>query len=107
MDALASAEASRTGVYARLGEPGPVVDAGLRALDRGAPVAIPGLRNQALAFLPASPRAASSPQPPPGTSPRRPPGSGLDKTKPAPALGTARIPAPQGESDPAVPGRTN
>ncbi|HEX6527568.1 MAG TPA: SDR family NAD(P)-dependent oxidoreductase [Streptosporangiaceae bacterium] len=52
VDALASAEASRTGVYARLGDPGPVVDAGLRALDRGIPVAIPGLRNQALAFLP-------------------------------------------------------
>lgn len=52
VDALASAEASHTGVYARLGEPGPVVDAGLRALDRGIPVAIPGLRNQALAFLP-------------------------------------------------------
>jgi short-subunit dehydrogenase len=52
VDALANAEASRTGVYARLGEPGPVVDAGLRALDRGAPVAVPGLRNQTIAFLP-------------------------------------------------------
>jgi uncharacterized protein len=52
VDALASAEASHTAVYARLAEPGPVVDAGLRALDRGIPVAIPGLRNQALAFLP-------------------------------------------------------
>lgn len=51
VDALANAEASHTGAYARLGEPGPVVDAGLRAFDRGAPVAIPGLRNQALAFL--------------------------------------------------------
>lgn len=52
VDALASADASHTAVYARLGEPGPVVDAGLRALDRGIPVAIPGLRNRALAFLP-------------------------------------------------------
>lgn len=52
VDALANAEASRTGAYARLGEPGPVVDAGLRALDRGAPVAVPGLRNQTIAFLP-------------------------------------------------------
>lgn len=50
VDARASAEATRTGVYARLGEPGPVVDVGLRALDRGVPVAIPGLRN--LVFLP-------------------------------------------------------
>jgi uncharacterized protein len=50
--ALGNAEASRTAVYARPGEPGLVVDAGLRALDRGAPVAVPGLRNQTIAFLP-------------------------------------------------------
>jgi short-subunit dehydrogenase len=50
--ALGNAAASRTAVYARPDEPGPVVDAGLRALDRGAPVAVPGLRNQAMAFLP-------------------------------------------------------
>jgi short-subunit dehydrogenase len=52
VDALSNAAAAQTAVYARLAEPGPVVDAGLRALDRGAPVAVPGLRNQALAFLP-------------------------------------------------------
>ena len=52
VDALKSATASNTAVYARLGQPAPVVDAGLRALDRGAPVAVPGLRNQAIAFLP-------------------------------------------------------
>ena len=52
VDALSNAAASQTAVYARLAEPGPVVDAGLRALDRGAPVSVPGLRNQALAFLP-------------------------------------------------------
>jgi short-subunit dehydrogenase len=52
VEALGKAEASQTAVYSRLGEPGPVVDAGLRALDRGAPVAVPGLRNQAIAFLP-------------------------------------------------------
>jgi hypothetical protein len=52
VDALNNAEASQTAIYARLGEPGPVVDAGLRALDRGMPVAVPGLRNQAIAFLP-------------------------------------------------------
>jgi short-subunit dehydrogenase len=50
--ALGNAEASQTAVYTRLSEPGPVVDAGLRALDRGVPVAVPGLRNQAMAFLP-------------------------------------------------------
>jgi uncharacterized protein len=52
VDALSNAAASQTAVYARLAEPGPVVDVGLRALDRGAPVAVPGLRNQTLAFLP-------------------------------------------------------
>jgi short-subunit dehydrogenase len=52
VDALKNAQASQTAVYARLDEPGPVVDAGLRALDRGVPVAVPGLRNQALAFMP-------------------------------------------------------
>jgi short-subunit dehydrogenase len=52
VDALNNADASQTTVYGRLDEPGPVVDSGLRALDRGAPVAVPGLRNQALAFLP-------------------------------------------------------
>jgi short-subunit dehydrogenase len=52
VDALKNAQASQTAIYARLDEPGPVVDAGLRALDRGVPVAVPGLRNQAIAFLP-------------------------------------------------------
>ena len=50
--ALQNAEASQTAIYAKLAEPGPVVDAGLRALDRGIPVVVPGLRNQAIAFLP-------------------------------------------------------
>ncbi len=52
VDALSNAEASQTAIYARLDEPGPVVDVGLRALDRGVPVVVPGLRNQAIAFLP-------------------------------------------------------
>jgi short-subunit dehydrogenase len=52
MDALGDAAASRTAVYAKLAEPGPVVDAGLRALDRGQAVAVPGLRNRAIAFMP-------------------------------------------------------
>lgn len=59
--ALDNAEASRTAVYARLAEPGPVVDAGLRALDRKMPVAVPGLRNQVMAFLPrVTPRRLST-----------------------------------------------
>src|SRR5215472_15926061 len=52
VDALSNAEASQTAIYARLGEPAPVVDAGLRALDRGVPIVVPGLRNQTMAFLP-------------------------------------------------------
>jgi uncharacterized protein len=52
VDALHNAQASQTAIYATLAEPGPVVDGGLRALDRGIPVAVPGLRNQAIAFLP-------------------------------------------------------
>lgn len=52
VNALGNPDASQTAVYARLGEPGPVVDAGLRAVDRGVPVVIPGLRNQTMAFLP-------------------------------------------------------
>jgi uncharacterized protein len=52
LDALQNADASQAAVYAKLAEPGPVVDAGLRALDRGVPVVVPGLRNQAIAFLP-------------------------------------------------------
>lgn len=46
-DALGNPRALRSSLYARLAEPGPVVDAGLRALSRGAPVAVPGLRSQA------------------------------------------------------------
>jgi len=52
VDALKNAEAPQTAIYARLGEPGPAVDAGLRALDCGVPVAVPGLRNRTIAFLP-------------------------------------------------------
>jgi len=49
---LQNAEASQTAAYTKLDEPALVVDPGLRALDRGVPVAVPGLRNQAIAFLP-------------------------------------------------------
>jgi short-subunit dehydrogenase len=52
VDALGNAEASQTAVYGRLDEPGPVVDAGLQAVERSVPVAVPGLRNQVIAFMP-------------------------------------------------------
>jgi short-subunit dehydrogenase len=44
VDAL-DADVSQTAIYRRLAAPEPVVDAGLRALDRGRPVVVPGLRN--------------------------------------------------------------
>jgi short-subunit dehydrogenase len=52
VDALRNAQASKTNAYSKLADPAPVVDAGLRALDRGQPVVIPGLRNRAVAFMP-------------------------------------------------------
>jgi short-subunit dehydrogenase len=45
VDALGS-DVSATSVYHRLAEPGPVVDAGLRAFDRARPVAVPGIRHR-------------------------------------------------------------
>lgn len=48
VDALES-DFSTVPVYGRLADPGPVVDAGLAALDRGRPVVVPGLRNRLLA----------------------------------------------------------
>jgi len=48
VDALGS-DVSHTAVYRRLAEPEPVVAAGLRALDRGRAVAVPGLRNRVMA----------------------------------------------------------
>jgi polyketide cyclase/dehydrase/lipid transport protein/short subunit dehydrogenase len=55
VDALA-ADVGHTVVYSRLAEPGPVIEAGLRALDAGRAVAIPGVRTRLIAesgrFLP-------------------------------------------------------
>jgi uncharacterized protein YndB with AHSA1/START domain len=55
VDALA-ADVGRTFIYRRLADPGPVIEAGLRGLDRGRAVVIPGLRNRLMAsgsrFLP-------------------------------------------------------
>jgi hypothetical protein len=49
VDAL-GADVSHTAIFRRLGESGPVVDAGLRALDAGRAVVVPGLRNRLLAL---------------------------------------------------------
>jgi hypothetical protein len=49
VDALGAAEAGHTAIYSRLGEPEPVIEAGLRALHKGKAVVIPGLRNKVIA----------------------------------------------------------
>jgi short-subunit dehydrogenase/uncharacterized protein YndB with AHSA1/START domain len=50
------ADVSNAAIYRRLAEPGPVIDAGLSALDEGRAVVIPGVRNYLMAqgqrFLP-------------------------------------------------------
>ncbi len=43
------ADVGHTAIYGRLAEPAPVIEAGLRALDNGRAVAIPGVRNKVLA----------------------------------------------------------
>ncbi len=43
------ADVGGTALYSRLADPEPVIDAGLRALDKGRAVVIPGLRNNVLA----------------------------------------------------------
>jgi short-subunit dehydrogenase len=48
VDAL-EAEVGHTAIYRRLAEPAPVIEAGLRALDKGRAVVIPGLRNKLVA----------------------------------------------------------
>ena len=50
VDAM-DADVSQTAIYRRLASPEPVVDAGLRALDRGRPVVVPGLRNWLMANI--------------------------------------------------------
>jgi len=48
VDALGS-DVSHTAIYRRLAAPEPVVAAGLRAMDKGRAVAVPGWRNRAMA----------------------------------------------------------
>ena len=48
VDAL-GADVGHTVIYSRLAEPGPVIEAGLRGLDKGHAVVIPGVRNKLIA----------------------------------------------------------
>jgi short-subunit dehydrogenase len=48
VDAL-GAEVGHTAIYRRLADPEPVIEAGLRGLDKGRAVVIPGLRNKVIA----------------------------------------------------------
>jgi short-subunit dehydrogenase/uncharacterized protein YndB with AHSA1/START domain len=50
VDAL-RADVGHTAIYARLAEPGPVIEAGLKGLDAGRAVVVPGLRNKLGAAL--------------------------------------------------------
>jgi short-subunit dehydrogenase len=43
------AEVGHTAIYRRLSDPEPVIDAGLKALDKGKSVVIPGVRNKVIA----------------------------------------------------------
>jgi short-subunit dehydrogenase len=43
------ADVGHTAIYRRLGDPEPVIKAGLRALDKGQAVVIPGVRNKVVA----------------------------------------------------------
>jgi len=49
VDAL-GAEVGHTAIYSRLAEPGPVIEAGLRGLDKGRAVVIPGIRTKVIAL---------------------------------------------------------
>jgi short-subunit dehydrogenase/uncharacterized protein YndB with AHSA1/START domain len=77
VDAL-GADVGHTAIYRRLADPEPVIEAGLRALDKGRAVVIPGLRTKAIAiggrFLPREwlTRVAARLLRPIGTAPRPP-----------------------------------
>jgi short-subunit dehydrogenase/uncharacterized protein YndB with AHSA1/START domain len=45
------AEVGHTAIYRRLAEPEPVIDAGMRAFDKGRAVIVPGIRNKLLAAV--------------------------------------------------------
>ena len=77
--AALGADVGRTLIYRRLADPEPVIEAGLRALDEGRAVVIPGLRNKMMAiggrFMPRQWLTAS----PPGSSLRRHRGAAADR----------------------------
>ena len=50
VEALGAADAGHTAIYKRLADPEPVIEAGLRALDKGRAVVIPGVRNKLIAM---------------------------------------------------------
>lgn len=50
VEALGVPDAARTAIYRRLADPEPVIEAGLRALDKGRAVVIPGVRNKLMAM---------------------------------------------------------
>ena len=50
VEALGAADAAHTAIYRRLADPEPVIEAGLRALDKGRAVVIPGVRNKLIAM---------------------------------------------------------
>jgi short-subunit dehydrogenase len=49
VDAMGTGDARHTAIYRRLADPEPVIEAGLRGLDKGTAVVIPGVRNKLLA----------------------------------------------------------
>jgi short-subunit dehydrogenase len=77
VDAL-GADAGHTAIYRRLADPEPVIRAGLRALDKGQAVVIPGTRNKVIAasgrFMPHEwlTRVSARLLRPAGTASRRP-----------------------------------
>jgi short-subunit dehydrogenase len=77
VDALGG-DASHTAIYRRLADPEPVIKAGLRALDKGQAVVIPGMRNKVVAasgrFMPHEwlTRVSARLLRPPGTASRPP-----------------------------------
>jgi hypothetical protein len=77
VDAL-GAEVGHTAIYRRLADPEPVIEAGLRALDKGRAVIIPGVRNKVVAesgrFMPREllTRVSARLLRPAGTAPRPP-----------------------------------
>ncbi len=91
VDAL-EADVGHTAIYRKLAEPGPVIETGLRALDKGRAVVVPGLRNWVMAtsgrFMPRKWLTLFTARL-----------LGADKAKPRPPIvvdNTAFIPAPVG-----------